>query len=60
MSALAEALNRRVYTGREGQTDRPACGPLARDCLQQAAETTGGVHGWTVYRCVRCGDEEWL
>ena len=60
MSALEQAMNRRVRTGREGQTERPACGPLARDCLQQVVAIGAGVHAWTIYRCVRCGDEEWL
>lgn len=51
---------RRVYNCIEGQTDRPTCGPLAVNCCQCIQLGSGGLHGWTVYRCCRCGDEDWL
>ena len=60
MSNIEQPIPRRVYTGTEGQTDRPACGPLLSDCRQHHVATTGAPHGWNVYRCDRCGDEEWL
>lgn len=49
-----------VFTSTEGLTNRPACGPKFSDCRQEHLGFQGGVHGWSVYRCPKCGDEEWL
>lgn len=57
--AVARETLRRVWTGREGYTDRPAC-PNPSDCRQKNLGPTGGIHGWNVYCCEVCGDEEWL
>ncbi len=60
MADLSEMAQRFVYTGTEGPTDRPACGPKPSDCRQQLIAIGSGVGGWNVYKCPKCGDEEWL
>ena len=39
---------------------RPACGPLLSDCRQHHVACGSGPGGFNVYKCDRCGDEEWL
>lgn len=39
---------------------RPACGPLLSDCRQHHVVCAGRGSIFNVYRCDRCGDEEWL
>lgn len=45
-----------VWTGVEGRTGRYACGPKLSDCVQHP----NPGNAFVVWKCGRCGDEEWL
>lgn len=38
----------------------PTCGPALSDCAQHLVGLGSGPGGLSVWRCAKCGSEEWL